>query len=469
MTLKTDLLLKGLHVVDPVNAVDGICDIAICDGKIAEVAAEIPVTTALRVHYLGGYTAVPGIIDSHVHASPLIGGSGSHRMLARAGVTTAFDVAGPVDQVWHLMQTEGAGLNLACIHAAAPGLTIEGNNPTKAQIRKLLNQSVRNGALGLKILGGHLPLTPAATRRCIEVVEQNGKYCAFHAGTTKSGSNFSGFREAIKLAESHRLHLAHINSYCRGQIRSSLAESLDAIQLLAANPNILSESYLSPINGTSGRMVDGIPFSKATPNSLKQSGYSGDYRGMKSAIEDGVVSIMVEQGGETVLQTGADAAAAWEAAGTDMMVSFDVNPADARFLLATARRDDGRFLVDAIATDGGGIPRNVIVEMGLALVKFKALTMADFVRKTSVSPAAMLGLVNKGSLGPGADADITVLDMGSGKPFMTLVGGCIIMYAGQVFGSGGTALVLREGEKAVRETGLDVQVINAEDLMKRPG
>lgn len=467
MPTEIDLLLKDARVVDPVNDVDGIRDVAIVDGRIADVSETIPVAGARRVEHLAGYTLVPGIIDSHVHASPLAGGGGAHRMLARAGVTTAFEVAGPVDQVWQLMAKEGAGLTMACIHAAAPGLTIDSNHPTKAQVKKLLNQVVRNGALGLKILGGHLPLTPAATRRCIEVTEQNGKYCAFHAGTTESGSNYEGFKEAVKLAEGQRLHLAHINSYCRGQIESALSESMGAIEALAANPNILSESYLSPINGTSGRMVDGVPFSKATPNSLKKFGYPPDYQGMKSAIEDGVVNIMVEEGGETVLQTGPDAAVIWEAADTDLLVSFDVNPADARFLLATARTPNGRFAVDAIATDGGGIPRNVIVEMGLALVAFSALSMADFVRKTSVNPAAMLGLTTKGALSSGADADITVLDTQHRKAFMTLVGGRIVMYAGHVFGSGGTALVLPEGEKSVRKTGLDVRIIEAEQLLQR--
>ena len=463
-----DLLLKGALVVDPVNNLEGVMDIAICNGKIGEVSEVISVTRAKRFEKLDGYTIVPGIIDSHVHASPMAGGRGSHRMLARAGVTTAFEVAGPVDQVWKLMAKEGAGLNMACIQAIAPGLTVDTNNPTKKQVTSFLNRSVRNGALGLKVLGGHLPLTPSATQRCIQVAEENRKYCAFHAGTTESGSNYAGFKEALELAAGHRLHLAHINSYCRGQVESSILEALGAIAGLEANPKILSESYLSPINGTSGRIVDDVPFSKATPNSLKRFGYSPDYEGMKKAIAEGVVSIMVDEGGETVLQTGPKAVAKWEAADTDMMVSFDVNPADSRFLLATARRKEGRFAVDAIATDGGGIPRNVIVEMGLVLVKFKALTMADFVQKTSINPAAMLGLSNKGRLSVGADADITVLDAQNNRAFMTLVGGRIVMYAGRVFGSGGTALVLPEGEKQVRKNGLEFDLLEAARFLRRP-
>jgi predicted amidohydrolase len=468
MPYEYDLLLKGARVIDPINGLDGIFDIGITGLKIGEVSAGISPARAKRVVDLKGYTAIPGIIDSHVHASPMAGGSGAHRMLAKAGVTTAFEVAGPVDKVWEMMTEHGAGLNLACIHAIAPGLTTDNNNPTKAELRKLLNQALRQGALGLKILGGHFPLTPAATRRCMELMQQSDRYCAFHAGTTESGSNFEGFQEAIKLAEGLRLHLAHINSYCRGQIESSVKEALIAISELESHPNIFSESYLSPMNGTSGRMVNGLPFSQATPNSLKRFGYTPDYDGMKNAIKEGAANIMVEEGGETVLQTGSEAAERWESAETDMMVSFDVNPADARFLLATAQKRDGQFAVDAISTDGGGIPRNVIVELGLSLVEFRALSLASFVRKTSINPAAMLGLTQKDSLGPGTDADITILDVENKRAFITVVGGRIVMYAGHVMGSGGTALVMPEGEKFIRKTGLDVSIIDSGKLFRRP-
>ena len=51
-----------------------------------------------------------------------------------------------------------------------------------------------------------------------------------------------------------------------------------------------------------------------------------------------------------------------------------------------------------------------IVEKGLALVDFEALSLNESVLKTSANPAAMLGLKNKGHLGIGADADVTVID-----------------------------------------------------------
>ena len=47
--------------------------------------------------------------------------------------------------------------------------------------------------------------------------------------------------------------------------------------------------------------------------------------------------------------------------------------------LATEKRPDGSFVVDCISTDGGGIPRNVIIAKGLSLVKLGGLNMAEFV------------------------------------------------------------------------------------------
>ncbi|MBA4374177.1 MAG: dihydroorotase, partial [Thermodesulfovibrio sp.] len=40
----------------------------------------------------------------------------------------------------------------------------------------------------------------------------------------------------------------------------------------------------------------------------------------------------------------------------------------------------------------------------------KVLTLAELVRKMSIIPAEILGLKDKGSLRPGADADIVILD-----------------------------------------------------------
>ena len=44
-----DLVIKGGHVIDPKNSVDGTRDVAILNRKIARVAADIPASSAKRV------------------------------------------------------------------------------------------------------------------------------------------------------------------------------------------------------------------------------------------------------------------------------------------------------------------------------------------------------------------------------------------------------------------------------------
>ena len=79
--------------------------------------------------------------------------------------------------------------------------------------------------------------------------------------------------------------------------------------------------------------------------------------------------------------------------------------------MAVAKKKGGSFVVDCLCTDGGAIPRNVIVPMGLGLVNLEAWTIDEFVVKTSLNPAKWLGLNTKGHLSPGADADITVVSL----------------------------------------------------------
>lgn len=64
---KIDILLKGGHVIDPKNNIDGKMDVAIANGKIAQVASSIPATNATKVVDVTGLYVTPGLIDMHAH------------------------------------------------------------------------------------------------------------------------------------------------------------------------------------------------------------------------------------------------------------------------------------------------------------------------------------------------------------------------------------------------------------------
>ncbi|HEY1010227.1 MAG: amidohydrolase/deacetylase family metallohydrolase [Daejeonella sp.] len=99
-----DLLLKGGHVIDPKNNIDGKMDVAIADGKIFKVAANIPANTAKKTVNVTGLYVTPGLIDIHGH---VFHGTEPDHYLSngltalppdgftfRAGVTTVVDAGG---------------------------------------------------------------------------------------------------------------------------------------------------------------------------------------------------------------------------------------------------------------------------------------------------------------------------------------------------------------------------------------
>jgi cytosine/adenosine deaminase-related metal-dependent hydrolase len=455
-----DLLLKSATVVDPGSGRVEAADLAVAGGQIAEIGPDLDPTHAREVFDLSGCHLIPGIVDMHMHASAWLGGRAGHKMMAEVGVTTALDMSGPIDSVLDIARDHGVGLNIACIEAVRPGQTVQSAEPGPAELQALLDGSLRKGAIGFKLLGGHYPLTPEATARTIELANRAKAYVAFHAGSATQGSNIEGFLQAVELAGSHALHIAHVNSYCRGGVRAWMQETEEAIAALMAHPNLRSESYLSPLNGTSAKCSGGAPESRVTQQCLTVGGFPPTEVGFEAAVLAGWAQINVEAGGRVLLGTGPAARDYWRQRNTDATVSFAVNPPEPRLRLATAKRPSGEFVVDAISTDGGGIPRNVIVEMGLALVKLQALTLVEFAKKASLNPARILGLTNKGSLRLGADADITAVNLERQQALLGISGGRVIMHRGYACGSGSRIVTTAAGAAAVRARGLAPLVVD---------
>ncbi len=65
-----DLLIKGGHVIDGKNRISTVRDVAIKDGKIAAVAANIDASRAAKTVDASGLYVTPGLIDIHVHVYP---------------------------------------------------------------------------------------------------------------------------------------------------------------------------------------------------------------------------------------------------------------------------------------------------------------------------------------------------------------------------------------------------------------
>jgi dihydroorotase len=97
---KYDLLLKNGHLVDARNRLSAIYDVAIREGKIAEVAKSIDPASALKTVNLMGLYVTPGLVDIHVHVYASTGEERSYAgdyslfpdgFTFRNGVTTVAD------------------------------------------------------------------------------------------------------------------------------------------------------------------------------------------------------------------------------------------------------------------------------------------------------------------------------------------------------------------------------------------
>ena len=147
-----DVLLKNGFVVDYATDITRIADVAIKDGKIVRVDQDIDASAAQELYDLEGLTVVPGIIDPHVHLSAWLGGGLGHKMLAKAGVTTALDMSGPGESVFELIQSHGVGINVATIEYVRPGHTVSSADPGEQEIAELLSRLAKQGSIGVKML-----------------------------------------------------------------------------------------------------------------------------------------------------------------------------------------------------------------------------------------------------------------------------------------------------------------------------
>lgn len=473
---KYDLMLTNGTALDPASGFEGRADVAIRHGKIDRVEPDMDPAKARRVQDVSGLWVMPGQIDTHAHTAglsrnwdPAIG----YAMLARAGTTTVMDMGGTGPSLMDGIARRGAGLNVAGNFALIPDVTVPKGRLSTPVIRGAVANALRQGCYGVKLLGGYYPFTPEETANVIAEANAQRAYVAYHIGTTETGSQIEGLREVPELVGAGRLHVCHVNSYCRGVIEDPADECAEALGILHdMGGQLVSEVYHAVQNGTSGRCDDdGHVMADVPRNCLRLRGYPETREGLREAILDGYADVIAQRppsenancgdrAGEIYYERGRRALAIFDEADSNVGMSFPVNLPSSAFTLTTAKDDEGRFIVDAVSTDGGSHPRNVAIQTTMALVQFGALTPLEMADKLSFTPARMMGLTNKGHLTPGADADITVLDPDRNVPAMSYVAGKMIMNRGELTATGGTLLVTPDGERAAKQTGIPHQVVD---------
>lgn len=437
-------LIFGGRVIDPANRVDGLLNILVEDGKIAWVGTEMP--EADRTIDATGKIVTPGFIDIHMHEDP-IGEDGklqpciSETML-RMGVTTALggncgiNYHDPVDFL-KIVDRDGAPVNMAMLagheyfRKAAGAEDIYGR-ATEAQkqemaenIRKALEQGCMGVSFGLRYV-------PGADKdeffRAAECCKNSKKLIASHVRDDADGI-FEAIEEFCAAGVEYEVpvQISHIGSMGGFGQMEDVLRMVDAYRL--GGLDIAMDCY--PYFAFSTKV--GTP--TYDPGWLERyhcdydvlEFCEGKYKGQRATKE--TFEEMRRDFPECIT------------------VCYVMKPED----VCMAYGHPGVMVgSDGLLNKGQGHPR-AAGSFPRFLAEFSrkgSIPLYTAVEKITAMPAQRLGLLNKGRLNVGADADITIFDFEKIRDGAT--------FAEPVLPPEGIDYVLIGGEIAAK----DCQIVN---------
>lgn len=384
-----DLLIRNGRVVDPASGTDGGLDVLIVDGRIADVRAGIRAEAARTID-ASGLVVAPGFIDMHVHLrepgfeekETIRTGS---RAAARGGFTTVCCMpnTNPVNDSLSVLESiraearKSAVVNVLPIAAVTRGL--KGAELTD------MAALFRAGAVAFSDDGR--PVGDALImRRALEASRSLGTLVIDHCedkglsadGTMHEGrySRLCGLKgipaaaeevmvvRDIRLAEmtGARVHIAHLS--VKGAVRAVEEAKKRGVQVTAeATPHhVLLTDALLERQDTNFKMNP--PLRSAE-----------DVEALVEGVKNGVIDAIATDHAPHTVQNkeAAFAKAPFGVIGLETAVSL---------------------LLDRF-------------------VRGNIISLRRFIELLSTNPARLLGLTNKGRFTVGADADITLLDLGA--------------------------------------------------------
>jgi dihydroorotase len=383
-------LIVGGLVIDPARRLEAVRDVLIVDGEIREVAAGLSKKSALadagRVDARGKWV-IPGLVDMHVHLREP-GREGDETIAsgtaaaARGGVTTVLAMANTEpatdspSQLEFLRAKARVDAKVNVLFAGAVTLGQKGERLTEfAKLRHAGaaalsddGRPVMNAGLFRRALESAKDLGLLVIDHCEDLTLSNGA-CA-HEGPAALRKGLKGSPWAAETVQ--------------------VVRDIALVELTGARLHLAHLSAAASVNAVREAKKRGLPVSaEACPHHF--------------ALTDEMIP-------------GYDA---------DWKMNPPLRAKDDRAALIEGLADG---TIDAIATDhaphgcaakAAGFdlaPFGVIgLETSLAcalteLYHKKALTRRQIVERMSSAPAALLGLTGKGTLAPGADADLAVVD-----------------------------------------------------------
>lgn len=389
---KADLVIHGGRVVSHDSVINA--SIAIKDGLVLAIGADQAMPEAIDTLDAAGLYVLPGVIDVHVHfrdpgythKEDWASGTAA---AAFGGVTTVFDMPNTIPSTGTpelLAEKHAIAASKAHIDFGLYGLLGEDTIDAVPAL-------VEGGVIGFKCYMGNTfgkipsPSTGAMLRG-FEVVARTGKRISLHAET----NSIMEWRESRIRAAGRKDPLAHLASRPAVVAVEAVGRAALLAEWTGARIHILhisSAEELRPLREAKARGVDVT--GETCPHYLMLS--SDDYASLRGIIRVNP-PVREKRNQEPIWQAIAD--------GTIDVIATDHAP----HTFEEKTRED-IFTVDC------GFPGTEL-QMPLMLTEVHKgrLSICDYVRLSSYNPARIFGLhPRKGVLQPGAEADITIVDL----------------------------------------------------------
>ncbi|WP_423601780.1 N-acyl-D-amino-acid deacylase family protein [Sphingomonas sp. MS122] len=435
-----DTLFREVLLVDGTGAPPRPADVLVTGDRITRIATpgeRIRVTGA-RIVAGEGRVLAPGFIDTHTHGDPLRESYDGFLAMGVTTITLGVDGSGPrlkgdLDLRGWMRAADRAPLDVNVATLASHGTLRRAakipdavHRPGPAALARLetqLDAELRAGAFGLSFGLEYVPGIYSETAELAalgRVVARHGGVAMSHMRSENDGEIDASIDELIASAGPARPHISHLKVvFGKGEARArALLDVLAAKR--RAGIDLTADAY--PYNA--GFTGIAILFPQWA---LPPTDYAAVLATRRAELRDYLEKRMIRRGGpemlllgtgkyagKTVAQASGDAGLAFP----DFLIQLGPEGGSgAHFTMDQPLQDV--LLLDplvAISTDGGPTmrhPRSTGTYARLIedyVVKAKRIPVEEAVRKATSFPARILRLPDRGTIRPGAKADLILFD-----------------------------------------------------------
>ncbi len=482
-----DLLITNGHILDGSGSPWFEGSVAVNDGKIAAVGRLVH-PSARRVIDATGLVVAPGFIDLHSHSDITLLVDGDAQSKVRQGVTTEIlgesDSAGPIlgaavpdfdkslerygitrdwttlGEYFARVERQGTSVNIASyVGSGQVWMDVIGNvnrRPTAdemAKMKQLVDQSMREGAIGLSSGLIYTPNMFETTDELIELAKVAAKYGGIYTSHIRGEGDHwhDSVSEAVEIGEKaglpvHILHFKMDGKHNWGQMPAQVAliqaardrgvdVTADQYPYIAAMTGL--EQCLPPkyLEGTLDQRVSQLkdPRVRDEIRNAIDAGLPGweDNEVKNVGGWHGVLVASLQEPAnkqyegkrmdEVATMMGKDSLDALcdllvSEGGSAEAIYFSMSDADVEEAMRqpwVGVGSDGTAAAPAMTFLGRPHPRfygTFARVLGFYVREKKVLALPDAIRKMTSLPAQITGLTNRGLLRPGMAADITLFD-----------------------------------------------------------